>query len=124
MRIASSKAITLIPLLIAGLAIIAGCNSGKKTTNPAPPANHSSHFHAVTIESFAYSPAALTIAVGDTVSWTNNDGAPHTVTSDSGSELGGTLNTGGTYQHMFMSAGSNPYHCTFHSSMHGSVTVQ
>jgi plastocyanin len=104
-----------------GAAIMAGCGSSK-TTNP-PPA-HSANFHNVSIANFAFSPSSLTIAVGDTVLWTNNQNVTHTVTSDTGNELSSTVTPGATYQHVFMTADSFPYHCTIHPTMHGSVTVQ
>ncbi len=105
-----------------------GDSSNNYGTNPPPPAPpppplHSSHFHAASIRNFAFSPSSMAISSGDTVVWTNNDSAPHTVTSDTGSELNGQLSPGRTYQHIFMTAGSYPYHCTIHPSMHGSVTA-
>src|SRR4051794_2408029 len=36
------------------------------------------------IQGYAFTPASMTVHVGDTVTWTNNDTAPHTVTSSSG----------------------------------------
>ena len=116
--------------LIAGMLIIAGCGGSSSPTSPnngptTPPPPSSGHFHSVAIQNFAFSPAALTVAVGDTVKWTNNDSAPHTVTSDSGSELQSPqLANGQTYQHIFGTAGSFAYHCAVHPSMLGSVTVQ
>ena len=113
-------------ILGAALAIVAvfGCNNSKSPTYPNNPPPTSSHHHAVAIQGFAFSPSSLTIAVGDTVVWTNDDSAAHTVTSDSGSELNGSVGHGESYQHIFAAAGSYPYHCTVHPSMHGSVTVQ
>ena len=39
---------------------------------------------AVTIQNFAFTPAAITVAAGTTVTWTNKDAATHTVTSNAG----------------------------------------
>ena len=36
------------------------------------------------IMNYAYTPASLKVSVGDTVTWTNMDTAPHTVTVTSG----------------------------------------
>ena len=41
--------------------------------------------HTVTIRNFAFEPATLTVAAGDTVTFTNADGAPHTATRIFGS---------------------------------------
>jgi plastocyanin len=79
---------------------------------------------AVSIASFSFQPAALTVAVGTTVTWTNNDSASHTVTADDGSFKSGTLGKGGTFSQTFATAGTFAYHCAFHSSMTATITVQ
>jgi plastocyanin len=81
---------------------------------------------SVSISNLAYSPATININVGDTVTWTNNEASniPHTVTSDSGSELGSPLfGPGLTYSHTFSTAGTFAYTCTVHPTMHGTVVV-
>lgn len=80
---------------------------------------------AVSIADFAFSPGTVTVGVGDTVTWTNNDaGIPHTVSSDSGSELAsGQLAGGASYQKTFSAAGTFAYHCDIHPSMTGQVVV-
>jgi plastocyanin len=87
----------------------------------APPAAAGS---TVSIASFSFQPAALTVPVGTTVTWTNNDSASHTVTADDGSFKSGTLGNGGTFSQTFATAGTFAYHCAFHSSMTGTITVQ
>lgn len=70
--------------------------------------------------------ASLIIDAGDTVIWTFTDGAPHSVTSDTGSNEtfdSGTLDAGSTYQYTFTEAGVNDYHCEVHPSMVGTITV-
>ncbi len=37
---------------------------------------------AVNIQNFLFQPKGVTINLGDSVKWTNKDGAPHTATSD------------------------------------------
>jgi plastocyanin len=78
---------------------------------------------SATIQNFAFSLNPITIARGSTVTWTNVDGAPHTVTADDGSWGSGTLGQGGTYSHVFTSPGSYAYHCAIHSFMKGTVIV-
>ena len=75
------------------------------------------------IAGFAFSPADLTVKVGTTVTWTNEDGAPHIVATDDGSFKSETLNKGDTFSFTFSQAGTFPYHCGIHASMKGTVTV-
>jgi plastocyanin len=80
---------------------------------------------AVAIASHAYSPKDLTVPAGTTVTWTNRDSDPHTVTSMHGGSLGSkTLGKGETYSYTFSQAGTYMYYCTVHPDMQGSVTVQ
>ncbi len=78
---------------------------------------------AVSITGFAF-PKNVTVAIGTTVTWTNNDPAPHTITSDTGAFGSSDIAPGGTYSHTFTSAGTFPYHCEIHPSMQGTITVQ
>ena len=68
-------------------------------------------------------PEDLTINVGDTVVWTNNDDSPHTVTADDDEFNSGNLAEGATWSYTFTEAGTYDYHCNYHGSMTGSVTV-
>src|SRR5512142_853345 len=86
--------------------------------NAAP----SSATSAVSIQNFAFMPASLTVALGDSVTWTNKDAASHTVPFNSGGRSG-TLGTGATFTFTFMSAGTFSYHCAIHPSMTATVTV-
>jgi plastocyanin len=121
MRFINRRLVTALAALLM-IAVMWGCGSNNKSTNP--PTQQPSHL--VTISSFTYSPSTIDVAVGDTVTWRNNDSAPHTVTSDTGTELQSpSIPNGGTYQHIFATAGSFSYHCAIHSTMpHASVAVQ
>lgn len=79
---------------------------------------------AVSIANFAFDPTPLTVHVGDTVTWTNNDGTAHTVTSSDGSIQSGTLQSGQSFSYTFTTAGTYDYHCEFHANMSGEVVVQ
>ena len=80
---------------------------------------------AVSMEGIAFSPAEVTVAVGDTVTWTNNDSAGHDVTADSFSSGDpGGLAEGDTFEHTFEEAGSFDYVCTVHPGMEGTVVVE
>jgi plastocyanin len=77
------------------------------------------------IKDYAFTPADLTVKTGDTVTWTNGDKAPHTVTSTSGKGPldSPNLQTGDKYSYTFTSAGTYQYYCAIHPDMLGSVTV-
>ncbi len=78
---------------------------------------------AVTIQNFAFTPQNLTVKAGTVVTWTNQDGAPHTVTGDNGGPDSQHLSQGQSYSFRFDTAGTFPYHCAVHPNMKGSVTV-
>lgn len=81
--------------------------------------------NAVSIQNFAFSPASLTVKVGTTVTWTNQDSDAHTVTSQgSGGPLNSApLNTGKSYSYTFTKPGVYSYLCTIHPFMVATVTV-
>ena len=88
----------------------------------------------------AYLPNSITILVGDTVTWTNNDSVAHTVTSTSDSgpactAVGGSLTSApldsgpiapnGTFSHTVDTAGTYYYVCTIADhEMRGTVIVE
>jgi plastocyanin len=81
----------------------------------------------------AYQPNPIQVSVGNTVSWTNNDSQPHTVTSGSNGQpdnkfnsspnFSPLLNPGQTFSFTFTQAGDYPYFCMLHPNMVGTVTV-
>ena len=80
--------------------------------------------NAVTIENFAYQPANLQVKAGTTVTWTNNDTAPHTVTfRDSSLKSSGILRQGDTYSYTFTKTGTFTYYCDVHPYMTAQVVV-
>jgi len=76
-----------------------------------------------------YVPSKVSIKKGDTVSWSNEDTAAHTVTA--GSATNGTsgafdsslLIAGGVYENTFDATGSYDYYCMVHPWMVGNVKV-
>ncbi len=73
-----------------------------------------------------FTPNTVTVVLGvnNTVVWTNNDGSPHTVTSNSGAFDSGNLAPGQSYTYTFTAAGTYTYHCTYHPWMTGTVVVK
>jgi plastocyanin len=102
------------------MSVSAGASSGPAAA-PAVPVSG----NAVAITNFTFAPAALTVKVGTTVTWTNKDGDAHTVTSQgSGGPLkSAALDTGGTYSFTFTTPGTYAYLCTIHPFMTATVTV-
>jgi len=80
---------------------------------------------AATIVNYKYQPNPMTVQVGDIVIWTNQDQAPHDVTSTSGpSKLNsGQLNQGDQWGYNFTQPGTYSYYCTLHPDMHATLTV-
>lgn len=74
-----------------------------------------------------FEPRDLTVPVGTTVTWVNEDSFPHTVTKTSGA--GGDFDSGevpeaGTFENTFTEPGTVEYVCTIHPGMEGTVTVE
>lgn len=78
---------------------------------------------AVSIQGFAFHPPSITVPVGSTVTWTNQDSAPHTATAKDGSFDTGTLKQGQSMTITFSKVGAYAYYCQFHPFMLGTVTV-
>ena len=77
----------------------------------------------VAIQDFTFSPDPLEISVGTTVTWTNEDSAPHTATADDGSFDSGTLEQGDSFSFTFEEPGTYTYFCEIHPDMTGTVVV-
>ncbi len=77
----------------------------------------------VDIEGFAFQPSALTVSPGTIVTWTNQDNAPHTVTSSEGKFDSGSLNKGQKFSFNFTAPGVYDYRCNIHPSMRGQIEV-
>jgi plastocyanin len=69
-----------------------------------------------------FRPSSVTVAAGDTVTWTNG-GDDHTVTADDNSFDSGNMVGGDTYRRTFDTAGSYSYVCAYHDDMRGTVVV-
>jgi plastocyanin len=76
-----------------------------------------------TISDFKFTPATLTVHVGDTVTWSNVGPSSHTATATDGSFDTGVLKKGQSTSHTFTQAGTFAYVCQIHPFMHGTVVV-
>jgi plastocyanin len=133
-----------IATLVAAVAL-AGCSgSGQATTAPAPasqPAGGGQTPGATTAGSavcadstgtttvdaavggFEWGPVSA--KVGDVITWTNADAAPHKVGLDDGSctMSSNIAGGGGKASLVFSVPGTYPFHCTIHPSMKGTITI-
>ncbi|MGW7531009.1 cupredoxin domain-containing protein [Amycolatopsis sp. NPDC054798] len=80
----------------------------------------------VMMQDYAYSPASLTVHVGDTVTWIQHDTAPHDVvtTSSPVSFRSPQLSQGQSWSYTFRAAGTYSYYCSVHPDMRAQVIVQ
>ena len=81
-----------------------------------------------TLTDTAFQPNPVQVSVGSTVTWTNDDAQPHTVSSGQNATPDGTFDSGimapqATFEHTFTEAGEFPYFCLLHPNMVGTVSV-
>lgn len=106
---------------LAGLVVAVSLSACAGAASPAP-----SPVATDTVDmprSYRYSPAAIEVPVGTTVTWTNSDAFTHSVRLLDG-DVDLVVRPGETTTYSFPAAGLYPYTCTFHSNdMNGSVLV-
>ncbi|MFQ6015306.1 MAG: c-type cytochrome [Anaerolineae bacterium] len=78
----------------------------------------------VVIQGFAFNPGRITVPMGTTVTWTQQDSAPHTVTNKEDLFDSGSLSKGDSYSFTFTEAGTYEYFCRIHPRMIGTIVVQ
>ena len=105
-------------LILSFVLMVANISCSKDDTTSSGGTN------SVSITDFAFNSSAKTVAKGTTVTWTNLGATAHTVTADDGTSFdSGSIPAGGVFTKTFNTAGAFPYHCDFHSSMTGTITV-
>ena len=114
-----NKKILIIVGTMVILTIWLACGSKPAKSSLTPPPDVSN----ITLANFAFNPATMTVTKGSTVKWTNQDEAPHTVTSDAGDWDSSELNKGQSFNHTFTQTGTFTYHCAIHPSMKGTIVV-
>lgn len=104
---------------------VTGNVPGKEVANaPSSPDKTGSAAKKIEINNFAFNPATVTISVNDSVIWTNNDNADHTIVVDKGDgPVSTAIGRGMSYEYVFKKSGTYSYHCGIHPSMKGSVIV-
>ncbi|MCX6684327.1 MAG: cupredoxin family copper-binding protein [Methanoregula sp.] len=107
--------------------IVAGCSSSQTPSTTATPTASTVGGNTITIKNFAFDPSSLTVKTGTVVTWVNQDGVSHTITSDTGSPVAfssDSLSNGASYTFTFTLPGTYTYHCSIHPSMKGTIIVQ
>lgn len=79
--------------------------------------------HQIDIANFAFSEKVITVKRGDSITWTNKDGAPHTATEVGRSWDTGRLAKGESKTRRFDKTGTFEYFCEVHPSMKATVIV-
>jgi plastocyanin len=109
------------PLSIVALCtvvVLAGCAGGSAAASGSIPTS--------TVDlpkSYKFAPAAITVAAGVTVTWTNHDDFTHNVTLADGTAPM-TMSPGSSVTHTFPAEGLYPYTCSLHpKDMKGTVSV-
>ena len=118
----------IIGISIVLMFLMVACGAQQASTAPKEnhgvSANEAGNVVSVNIKDFKFVPADITVKVGDTVKWTNEDSAAHTVESSDKVLKSDELSQGDTFSYTFTNAGKHDYVCGIHKSMHGSVTVR
>jgi plastocyanin len=116
------KTLLLLPIFAATV-FLSGCSLyGTQTSAPGAPTSINNTSNAINIENFAFSPSALIVKAGTTVTWTNNDGAPHQIKSSTFNS--DSLKKGQSFSFTFAKAGTFDYACGIHPSMLGKIIVE
>lgn len=112
-------------VLVGALALVPflGACGGNDSPDKAPAATAPSGSTDVAVKDFAFSPKALTVKAGSTVTWTNEDDFEHSIRIDELKVDGENFGTSKTFKQTFDKAGTYPYICGVHNSMTGTVIV-
>jgi plastocyanin len=78
----------------------------------------------VKIDNFAFGPQRLTVAIGTTVRWENEDDIPHNIASTSKVFRSKVLDTHDSFSFTFTAAGVFDYFCSLHPHMTGTIVVE
>jgi len=103
----------------AGAAILAAALAAASLCSNAARAQDAS----VKIANFTFAPKRLTVKIGTTVTWSNDDDIPHTIASAAGLFKSMALDTDDSFSFTFTQPGSYEYFCSLHPRMTGTIVV-
>jgi len=107
--------VTTLQMALLAVTLTAGAKAAVPPLLPAVATVH--------IKDFNYNPPALTIHVGDRLTFVNDDDAAHTVAATNKSFDSEGLDTAGTWQHVFAKPGTYHYFCELHPYMKATIVV-
>jgi plastocyanin len=126
-----------LPLLLAAVCalalVAAGCGSSSNKTTANPPAASSPQSSSssgsggtvtVDMKNIAFSPNSVTVKVGQTVKWVNQDTVAHNVTAQSGAFKSTNFGPGASFTFKATKPGTFGYVCTIHPGMIGTLIVK
>ena len=114
---------TLIAIALVSLVLLAGCSAApSSSTTPSGSTGPAPNTAEVSLKNMSINPSDITVAVGGTVAFTNNDMVTHDI-AGTGFDTG-ALTPWATFFQVFKTAGSFPIHCTIHPSMAANITVK
>jgi amicyanin len=79
---------------------------------------------SVKIGNFTFGPKELKVKSGTTVTWTNEDDIPHTVTSSTMAFKSKALDSDDKFSFTFTTPGTYQYFCSLHPHMTGTIVVE
>jgi plastocyanin len=128
----TASAVLMLIAALTLLVVACGAGEGGLTATTAPGGGSTTAVNGqtggseirVVMSNRAFDPATVTINVGDTVTWLNQDAPQHDVVADNGEFTSELFDQGQTFSFAFTKAGTYPYHCSIHPGMTGAVIVQ
>ncbi len=119
------KTVILSAAATALLVLSFGLSRASHAKAAATGQDNASGKYQVKIDNFSFAPQTLTVPVGTTVTWVNQDDVPHTIVSTDGKDIKSpVLDTDQKFTHTFAQAGTYDYYCSIHPKMTGKVIVQ
>ena len=91
---------------------------------PAPSTRAQPTPAQVRIANFTFTPKTITVPVGASLTWSNDDDVPHTIVATDGSFRSKPLDTGDKFSVTFTKPGEYAYFCSIHPMMTGKVVVK
>lgn len=114
----------LFPVILVLLTLLTSLTCSKSSYNNDDDGNGGNNNPpTVYMKNATFTSASLTITVGGTVVWVNDDTMVHTVTAKDGSFNSGDIQVNGSYSKTFSATGTYPYQCLYHTTMVGTIVV-